>query len=338
MASYTFYDLQGDANGVVDDTRGRTFTFSMTSEESAGFCVVAKVSGASAGLGATPATGILYQSWDNGTTWEQIPSATSMSINAAGIFKAYPTAGSDPIAPLLKIELAPCGAGLSYTLVFIKRTHFTGGMTFKSAGSSGSLIQMKYGAGGVYADSYVIYDTTTPANTRALPTLGLFNYGPGGVFALTVPTYDTTTPGNTRGFPTLGLFNYGSGGTFALTLPTFDTTVPSNTRPIPTVDVPPSTRISVRNAYGTTPVTTLAWVALGITATGREKVWRIFDSSGETLELGVGAPGAEVSSLLIPPGGIDFDSAINGFTGGALSVKAVSGNATVGELVLQAWG
>jgi hypothetical protein len=310
---YTLVQLSGDANGLVDDAHARTFEFSVTAEQAANFVVIAKVTGTSAGLGVTPATGILYQSWDAGTTWEVVPNAVNMSITVAGVYKAYPTSGSDPVSPVLKIVFAACGAGLAYTLVFVQKTYFTGTYSNKSGSSAIIPAQMSYGAGGVYVTTPVTYDTTVPANMRPFPV---------EVISGNAPIQ----------------FKSGAAGVHAATYVIKDTTIAANTVPLPVETIPPRTRIAARHEYAGLNVTTIAWRALGITAVGTEKVWKIFDSSGETMELGFGAPGAEAVVLTIPPGGIEINDAwIAGMGGGAISVKALSATASSGELIVQAW-
>lgn len=97
-------------------------------------------------------------------------------------------------------------------------------------------------------------------------------------------------------------------------------------------------RNRVRLVYSTTNVTTGAWVQLlaSVGATAIKEI-EIFDSSGETLELGVGAVGSEVSNSYIFPGGngrIPMQIAALS----RLSVKAVSATANSGELVINLYG
>ena len=91
---------------------------------------------------------------------------------------------------------------------------------------------------------------------------------------------------------------------------------------------------SVRNDYSGTPVTTGAWVQLIASTSATSTEMEIFDSSGQTLELGLGAAASEVHLIYLTPGG-------NGHvpvaipSGSRVSVRAVSANATVGELDFQ---
>lgn len=91
--------------------------------------------------------------------------------------------------------------------------------------------------------------------------------------------------------------------------------------------------LTVRNAYVSVNVTTGAWVQL-VASTAREATAiEIFDSSGQTLKLGVGGSGSEVTLVTVFPGG-------NGFIpvdipqGSRVSIRAITGTANTGELDL----
>ena len=87
----------------------------------------------------------------------------------------------------------------------------------------------------------------------------------------------------------------------------------------------------VRNDYTTTNVTTGAYVQLIASTAAAYNAIEIFDSSGQTLQLALGASGSEVNQFLIFPGGngrIPYTIA----AASRVSVKAVSGTANVGEL------
>lgn len=92
----------------------------------------------------------------------------------------------------------------------------------------------------------------------------------------------------------------------------------------------------IRNDYVGTPVTTGAYVQLVAATSGIINQLHIFDSSGETLVLATGAAAAEVDQFYIPPGGLNATMDLNIAAGTRLSVKAISANATVGELVITA--
>lgn len=89
----------------------------------------------------------------------------------------------------------------------------------------------------------------------------------------------------------------------------------------------------VRNDYSSANVTTAAYTQLIASTADTTNYIYVFDSSGQTLFLAVGAAASEVNKFYIVPGG-------NGIvnltipSGSRVSVKAVSGNATAGELSL----
>ena len=79
------------------------------------------------------------------------------------------------------------------------------------------------------------------------------------------------------------------------------------------------------------PVTTLAYTQLIAATAAYTTQLDIFDSSGQTLVLAFGAAAAEVDQFLITPGGVGpYNIAIP--AGTRISIKAVSANATVGEI------
>ena len=93
--------------------------------------------------------------------------------------------------------------------------------------------------------------------------------------------------------------------------------------------------VPVRNAYGTTPVTTAAFVQVVASTTAVTNHLDIFDSSGQTIAFATGGAGSEVVLFYIFPGGISCDCAIP--AGTRISLKAVSANASVGEFDCNFW-
>lgn len=92
-----------------------------------------------------------------------------------------------------------------------------------------------------------------------------------------------------------------------------------------------STVALFRNDYSGTPVTTAAYVEVVSSLSDIVNQLYIFDSSGQTLYLAVGAAASEVDQMYIVPGGNgEFNLRIA--SGSRVSIKAVSGNATVGEI------
>ena len=93
----------------------------------------------------------------------------------------------------------------------------------------------------------------------------------------------------------------------------------------------------IRNDYSSTNVLTSAYVELDSALDGNTNEIEIFDSSGETLKLALGPAGSEVDIMFIMPGG--NGRIMLGLPQGVrLSVKAVSANATTGELTMNLWG
>lgn len=94
---------------------------------------------------------------------------------------------------------------------------------------------------------------------------------------------------------------------------------------------------SVRNDYSSTNVTTGAWVQLIASTPADLNGITLFDSCGNTLELGTGAAASETRVLIIPPGGIDGFIPLRIPSGTRVSVRAVSANCTTGELNITAF-
>ncbi|NBW42013.1 hypothetical protein EBR25_13580, partial [bacterium] len=97
-------------------------------------------------------------------------------------------------------------------------------------------------------------------------------------------------------------------------------------------------RERARLVYSSTNVTTGAWTQLlaSVGATAIKEI-EIFDNSGETLELGLGAAGSETSSSFIIPGG-NGRIPLQIPAGTRLSIKAVSATANSGELIINMYG
>lgn len=86
-----------------------------------------------------------------------------------------------------------------------------------------------------------------------------------------------------------------------------------------------------RNDYSLTNVTTSAYVQLIASLPDVVNQLFIFDSSGQTLLLAVGAPGSEVDQIYVVPGGNGaIDLTIP--SGSRVSIKSVTGTANTGEI------
>lgn len=88
----------------------------------------------------------------------------------------------------------------------------------------------------------------------------------------------------------------------------------------------------IRLLYSSTNVTTSAWVQLSSSLPQVTRCMTIFDSSGQTMKLGLGASGSEVSQpWYIIPGGLGV-APVTWALGSRLSIEAVSGTASSGEI------
>lgn len=94
-----------------------------------------------------------------------------------------------------------------------------------------------------------------------------------------------------------------------------------------------SSNAPVYNAYTSTNVTTSAYVQLVASTTAATNMIEIFDSSGQSLILGVGPSGTEVVQLYTLPGG-NGQVPLSIPAGSRVAVKALTGNATSGYLVI----
>jgi hypothetical protein len=87
----------------------------------------------------------------------------------------------------------------------------------------------------------------------------------------------------------------------------------------------------IRNDYSSVNVTTAAYTQLIASTASAYSAVEIFDSSGQTLKLAIGGSGSEIDQFLIFPGGngrIPFTVP----SGSRISIRAVSANATSGEI------
>lgn len=111
----------------------------------------------------------------------------------------------------------------------------------------------------------------------------------------------------------------------------------SNTNPFLVRQGGKSVVATVRNDYSAANVTTGAWVQLVASTSAIVTEIDVFDSSGATLELGTGAAASETRLVIITPGGNGkLNVAIPAST--RVSVRAISGTASVGELDINFFG
>jgi hypothetical protein len=89
----------------------------------------------------------------------------------------------------------------------------------------------------------------------------------------------------------------------------------------------------IRNSYSTLSVSTASYTQLIASTVAAYHAIEIFDSSGETLKIAIGAAGSEVDQFLIFPGGngrLPYTIA----SGSRISIRAVSNTASVGEICI----
>lgn len=94
---------------------------------------------------------------------------------------------------------------------------------------------------------------------------------------------------------------------------------------------------TLRHDFSSTNVTTSAYVELAAALNEEVAGAEIFNSSGETLIAAIGAASSEQDSFYILPGGNDR-GALKIPKGARLAIKAVSANATSGELTINFFG
>jgi len=93
----------------------------------------------------------------------------------------------------------------------------------------------------------------------------------------------------------------------------------------------------IRNDYSSTGVLTSAYVEIVASTTNKITSMGIFDSSGQTVKLALGAAASEVDQFLIRPGG-EEEVRVNVPAGSRISLRAVSANATTGEISINFFG
>lgn len=107
------------------------------------------------------------------------------------------------------------------------------------------------------------------------------------------------------------------------------------------ITVTSGARTKVENArhdYSSVNVTTVAYTQLIASTSAAGTQILLFDSSGETMILAVGPAAGEVDQLYIFPGGFSGPVDLGIPAGSRVSVKALSNDATVGEITLNILG
>lgn len=94
---------------------------------------------------------------------------------------------------------------------------------------------------------------------------------------------------------------------------------------------------TVRNDYSSVNVTTGAWVQLVASLSATVNMIEIFDSSGQTLEIGTGAVASETRLIILTPGG-NGQVPVTIASGTRVSIRAISATASSGELDINFYG
>jgi hypothetical protein len=108
-------------------------------------------------------------------------------------------------------------------------------------------------------------------------------------------------------------------------------TVPVSVSTFPSPSGRTKANAPVRNVYSSTNVTTGAYVQLVASTSAATNLVEVFDSSGQTMALAVGASSSEVQQFYIFPGG-NGQVPLNIPSGSRVSIIAISATASVGEI------
>lgn len=200
----------------------------------------------------------------------------------------------------------------------VKLTDFSGDMVLNS---SNLHLEVQLDHDSANPDSIQIGDGT---DTLAINADGSTNITDNGG-SLTVDDGGVSLTTDTPQLPaTLGTKT--AAGSNSVTLASDHADVPTQAKGRSSVDL-------IRHSYDTVGVTTAAYTELVASTSGTIEKLRIFDSSGEIMILATGAAASETDVLYIEPGGPgDIELSIP--SGTRLSVKALSANATTGDLVI----
>lgn len=184
----------------------------------------------------------------------------------------------------------------------------------------------------------VVYTNDGAAQTSfRLQSLFRRTQVPPSVYTIDQGIYDNTVASPTKSV-IFGKTTGGGGGYVAVKVNPSGALTTDVSGSVSVTDFPRLNSVTLyRNNYATTPVTTGAYVQLIASMPAAVKEVEIFDSSGETLVLAIGGAGSEVNKVYVFPGGngrIPLQIA----AAARLSVKAVSNNASSGELTINFYG
>lgn len=183
-------------------------------------------------------------------------------------------------------------------------------------------------------------DTKTPALVAGrVPVDGSGVTQPISAASLPLPTGAATSALQTTGNATLTAISGQLPATLGqkASVASLAVVLASDQSPIPTSQDGKLSQGFVRNDYSSVNVTTAAYVQLIASTVGAATEMFIFDSSGQTLKIAFGGIGSEVDQFLVVPGGNGHVN-ISIPIATRISIRAVSANATVGEVDLNLLG
>ncbi len=304
QASYVGLNNGGTLIGGVGDSSGRAIV-------------------AGGGTAGTPAGGIL--------TVQGVTSMTPLLATGTG------TAGTAATGVVTVQGIA------SGTVIPANVSQFGGSAIATGTGTGGSGIPRVTVSSdstiGIVAGTAIIgkvaIDQTTPGTTNAVkstnfPTTVDTDTGASGASTLRfVPATRSeaaATPLSVRQSNGTSFADYGSGALATTTL-----------RVVVATDNPAGAgrayADSVRYAYSSGAVSTVSWVQLIASTAAVINCVQLFDSSGQTLELGTGAGGAETRVLIIPPGGLDGCVPLKIAASTRIAIRALSATTgVIGEI------
>lgn len=300
QADYTGLNNGGTLIGAVGDSSGRTVV-------------------AGAGVAGTPAGGVVSVQGVtsmtpllvNGTgasgtpatgvlTVQGIGSMTPLLVNGSG--STQPVSGTVAVSNLPATVDTNSGAAGASTLRVVTATRSENVATPLAAQLSNGSSAIAYGSG---ADGTGVIRTTlsTRAESVSTPLAAQLSNGTSAI-------------------------SYGTGvaGTGVIRVVNASDSSPGGGRAFAD---------SVRYAYSSGAVSTVTWVQLIASTAAKINCIQLFDSSGQTLELGTGAAASETRVLIIPPGGLDACVPLAIAASTRISIRALSATTgAIGEIDL----
>lgn len=247
-------------------------------------------------------------------------------------------------------SVLPTGAATEATLLQVDADIVAGNAILKSIDAQAALLATEATLLTVKSDTAAIAASVASIDGKLanpMPVTGPLTDAqlrasavPVSAASLPLPTGAATEAKQDTGNASLASIDSKLTAPLAVTGPLTDTQLRASAVPVSLASAPAAVGrtviATVRNDYGSTPVTTGAWVQLIASTASIINMIELFDSSGQTLELGLGAPASESRLILVFPGG-NGQVPVTIPSGSRLSVRAVSATANAGELDLNAY-